>query len=317
MHSYLDDGPAMQFSHYGGYLGWAALELYVVETLIGARLAHCYGGLVPVPTHRAVVGLALDNLRDGDSLGSMIYGDTVSYARDRERNLAVLEASVMVDIATQLHRPTGHAINPVPLSEAERIPDADEILEVHRIARELEREVRQGAPVLDWAWVERRAAEATEYAQAFRDAVLAHLEDDGTDVTDPAQLLLALRRSAPVELEQRVPRLTGAPSARDLEARRRRPGRRARPPHAPAARRPPRRARRPRGPRRRPRRTRPRASARRRAGDRPAELDHPRPARAQAAADEDADAIVLATYNGGALTLGRELTDALETDARR
>ena len=90
MHSYLDDGPAMQFSHYGGYLGWAALELYAVETLIGARLAHCYGGLVPEPTHRAIVGLALDDLRDGDSLGSMIYGNTVDYGRDRERNLAVL-----------------------------------------------------------------------------------------------------------------------------------------------------------------------------------------------------------------------------------
>ena len=49
VHSYLDDGPAMQFSHYGGYLGWAALELHAVEDLIGARLAHCYGGLVPDP----------------------------------------------------------------------------------------------------------------------------------------------------------------------------------------------------------------------------------------------------------------------------
>ena len=124
VHSYLDDGPAMQFSHYGGYLGWAALELYAVEALIGARLAHCYGGLVPDPRHRAVVGFALDELRGGDSLGSMVYGNTVEYGRVRERNLAVLTTSVMVDVATQLHRPTGHAINPVPLSEAERIPDA-------------------------------------------------------------------------------------------------------------------------------------------------------------------------------------------------
>ena len=173
VHSYLDDGPAMQFSHYGGYLGWAALELYAVEGLIGARLAHCYGGLVPEPTHRAIVGLALDDLRDGDSLGSMIYGNTVEYGADRHRNLAVLTSSVMVDVATQLHRPTGHAINPVPLSEAERIPDAAEILEVQLIARELEREVRRGAALLDWAWAERRAAEAAAHARAFRDGVLA------------------------------------------------------------------------------------------------------------------------------------------------
>ena len=50
VHSYLDDGPAVQFSHYGGFAGWAALELYVVEELLGARLAHSYGGLIPIRT---------------------------------------------------------------------------------------------------------------------------------------------------------------------------------------------------------------------------------------------------------------------------
>src|SRR6185312_5792593 len=95
--------------------------------------------------------------------------------RDRD----VLTASVTTDIATQLHRPTGHAVNPVPLTEAERIPSAAEIVEVHRIARALEAEVRRSGPVLDWAWVERRAAEAAEYATGFRDGVLAHLEQAG------------------------------------------------------------------------------------------------------------------------------------------
>src|SRR4051812_22758684 len=46
VHSYLDDGPAVQFEHYGTFVGWAALELYVVEELLGARLAHAYGGLI-------------------------------------------------------------------------------------------------------------------------------------------------------------------------------------------------------------------------------------------------------------------------------
>ena len=146
MHSYLDDGPAMQFSHYGGYLGWAALELYAVEGLIGARLAHCYGGLVPEPDaprdrrprarRPARRRLArLDDLRQHRRVRAATASATSRCST----------TSVMIDVATQLHRPTGHAINPVPLSEAERIPDAAEILEVHLIARELEREVRRGA----------------------------------------------------------------------------------------------------------------------------------------------------------------------------
>jgi methylmalonyl-CoA mutase cobalamin-binding subunit len=318
VHSYLDDGPAMQFRHYGGYLGWAALELHAVETLIGARLAHCYGGLVPDPRHRAIVGLALDELRGGDSLGSMVYGNTVEYTRERARNLAVLEASVRVDVATQLHRPTGHAINPVPLSEAERIPDAGEILEVQLIARELEREVRAGGALLDWAWVQRRAVQAAEYARGFRDGVLDALSDQGVDVADAAQLLLALRRSAPAELEARV-RVPAPRELRALETWK----------HGVVA-----------SIAERARRSLPRLDGLRvvvaalevhdvvrdalarelpAAGCQVIVLPSSVSAAqvAQVAADEDADAVVLGTYNGAALTLGEELTGALAAAGTR
>lgn len=313
LHSYLDDGPGMQFAHYGGYVGWAALELHAVEGLTGARLAHCYGGLVPDPRHRAIVGLALDDLRGRDSIGSMVYGNTVEYGRERHRNLAVLASSVMIDVATQLHRPTGHAINPVPLTEAERIPDAAEVLEVQLIARELEREVRRGAALLDWAWVERRAAEVAGYARAFRDAVLAHLAEEGVDITDAAQLLLALRRCVPAELEARV-QVRAPHEVRALETWK----------HGVVE------------------------SVAQRARASLVALDGLRvvlatlevhdvvrdalarvlpEARcevivlpssvsaaqvAQVAADEDADVVVIGTYNGGALTLGGELAGALE-----
>ena len=48
-HSNLEDGSATQASHFGSYVGWAALELYVVEDLIGARLTHCYGNTIQDP----------------------------------------------------------------------------------------------------------------------------------------------------------------------------------------------------------------------------------------------------------------------------
>lgn len=313
VHSYLDDGPAMQFAHLGGYLGWAALELHVVEGLLGARLAHCYGGLVPDPRHRAILGLALDDLRDRDSIGSMVYGDTVSYDGRREHDLEVLTGSLTVDIATQLHRPTGHAVNPVPLTEAERIPSGSEVLEAHLIARELEREVRRGGALLDWSALERVAAEAAAYAREFRDRALAHLAERGVDVADAGALLLALRRVGAAELEQRLS-FAAPPAVRRLETWK----------HGVVA-----------------------TVADRLRASLPA-LDGLRvvlatlevhdvvrdalartlpergcevivlpsslsPAQvAQVAADEDADAVVVGTYNGGALTLGTELLSALD-----
>jgi len=216
-HSNLEDGSATQASHFGGYVGWAALELYVVEELIGARLTHCYGNTIQDPEHRAIVHFALDDLRNRDSIGSMVYGNTVDHhAGDRQRNLDAVTRQVMCDIAVQLRRPTGHAVNPVPLTEAERIPTAAEIVEIQLLARQIERDVRTSPALFDWTRLERLGAETAAYAVEFRDRALAVLDDDGVDVRDAAQVLLALRRLSMNELERRVD-LAAAPEIAALE----------------------------------------------------------------------------------------------------
>ena len=201
-HSNLEDGSATQAAHFGTYVGWAALELYVVEQLIGARLAHCFGNTIQTPECRAVVHFALDDLRDRDSIGSMIYGNTVDHRPgDRARNTAAVTEQLMCDIALQLRRPTGHAVNPVPLTEAERIPSAAEIVEVHLLAREIERDVRKSPDLLDWPKLERLGSMTAAYAVEFRNRALVVLDDEGVDVGDAAQVLLALRRTSMTQLE--------------------------------------------------------------------------------------------------------------------
>jgi methylmalonyl-CoA mutase cobalamin-binding subunit len=205
VHSNLEDGASAKASHYGSYLGFAALELYVVEELAGAFLTHCHGNTISSSEARAVLHLALDDLHGRDSIGSMVYGNTVDHvAGHRSRNLAAVADQVHCDIACQLYRPTGHAINPVPLTEAERIPNAEEIVEVHLLAREIETSARRNVGLYDWQRLERVADEMTSYARRFRDTALQRFADEGVDVTDAAQLLLALRRTPILELEQRV-----------------------------------------------------------------------------------------------------------------
>jgi methylmalonyl-CoA mutase cobalamin-binding subunit len=204
-HSNLEDGPGMQMSHYGAYVGWAALELYVVEELIGAKLAHCYGNLIASPESRAVVHFALDDIRDRKSIGSMMYGNTVGHvAGNVARNTAVLAQQVMIDVALQLRRPTGHAVNPVPLSEAERIPSAREIVEAHLLAREFEREVRDAPDLYDWNRLEALGAETAKYAREWKTKALGVLDRDGVNTSDPAAMLLAMRQMGAAELETRV-----------------------------------------------------------------------------------------------------------------
>ena len=216
VHSYLDDGVAMQASHYGSYVGWAALERHVVEDLCGARLAHSYGGLVDDPWHRAVVHLALDDVHDRDQLGSMVYGDTVSMrAGDPAHNAEVLRRYLTVDLAAQLRRPTGHAVHPVPLTEADRVPTGAENLEVQLLAHQLEADVRRSGAVLDWDRAERVAGEVAAYARTFRDRALALLDDDGVDLHDPVALLLALRMLGTAGLEERL-RLPAPRAVADL-----------------------------------------------------------------------------------------------------
>ena len=205
VHSNLEDGASAKASHYGSYLGFAALELYVVEELAGAYLTHCHGNTISSSEARAVLHLALDDLHGRNSIGSMVYGNTVDHvAGDRSRNLAAVADQVHCDIACQLYRPTGHAINPVPLTEAERIPNAEEIVEVHLLAREIETSARRNVGLFDWQRLERVAAELVDYARRFRDTALARFAGEGVDVTDAAQLLLAMRRTPILELEQRV-----------------------------------------------------------------------------------------------------------------
>jgi methylmalonyl-CoA mutase cobalamin-binding subunit len=102
------------------------------------------------------------------------------------------------------------------LTEAERIPSAVEIVEVHLLAREIEAEVRRSPNTQDWARLEHLGSMTAAYAVEFRDRALAALDDDGVDVDDAAQVLLALRRTSMSELERRVD-LTAPPEIARLE----------------------------------------------------------------------------------------------------
>ncbi len=211
VHSNLDDGFAAVMTDLSCALGAALLERYIVDELIGARVAHCFGHHFSDPMTRLAFQIALQ--RANPTPGTMIYGNTVSYRGDATANYASLASYLLVDILGQRLNPSGHAVNPVPVTENRRIPDIDEVVEAQLFADRLIAHAPGHLALIDPERAEALAERLLAGAATFKERVLAGLAEGGFAVGDAAELLLALRRIGGKRLEE----LFG-PGAPDAEA---------------------------------------------------------------------------------------------------
>ncbi len=194
LHSYLEDGYGALFRNCASVAAWAMLERYIVEELVGARLAHCIGGLTRDPLKRAGWVLALHEIHQGEQVGSMIYGDTLSFGREFEVNRAATAEYLLWDILVQLHAPSGHAVLPLPVTEAIRIPSADEIIEAQLFGRQVEASARRLYPHVDFSVAEEFAAVVCREGREIFDNAFTGLRELGVDMRNPLQLLYVLKR---------------------------------------------------------------------------------------------------------------------------
>ncbi len=200
VHSNLDDGFAALFSDLTSALGAVLLEQYIVEHLVGARCTFCFGHHYSDPTERIAFQRALHRVQNYP--GSMVYGNTVSYRGDPISNYAALATYLRADIQAQRLLPSGHAINPVPVSENLRIPDIEEITDAQRFAIDLAAR-SETEPPPELAVVEPLCETLVEGAKRFRDRVLTGLGEAGINLGDAFEVMLVLRRLGARELEQR------------------------------------------------------------------------------------------------------------------
>ncbi len=214
VHSNLDDGFAATLSDLASALGAALIEKYIVEELIGAPVSHCYGHHFSEPATRLAFQIALS--RANSTPGTMVYGNTTSYRGDAAANYASLAGYLLVDVLAQARQPSGHAANPVPVSENRRIPEVDEIVDAQLFADRLIAQAVAHEPLLDPGEAEALAERLISGGEIFRDRTLAGLAEAGFAIDDPMELMLALRRIGARRLEE----LFGpGPSERDGERR--------------------------------------------------------------------------------------------------
>jgi len=202
VHSYLDDGFGALLTDYADVVGWTYLEKYIVEDLFGAKLAHCFGGVTADPLTRVAWVFILREVHGEDCLGSMWYGDTISFSEDFDRNLGLNAEYLLWDMIAQLVCPTGHAVLPLPVTEAVRIPNAKDILQAQVMARRIEEAARRMVPHVNLGRAQEIKDRLIGPGRAVFIRTLAGLKAEGVDVQNPLQMLFVLKKLGPAQFQR-------------------------------------------------------------------------------------------------------------------
>lgn len=201
IHSNLDDGFGAQFHDLANLVGYAKLERYICEELLGARVGHCFGNLFNDPMVRIVFNVAMGKINTYNTPGSMIYGNTIDFGYNMPKNYANLTSYAMADTIGQMISPSGHAITPIPITEAIRVPSIDEIIEAHNT---VDMAIEQAAYYKDYIDIDKINAEAdllVACGNTFFERILNGLDDQGIDITHAGEVLAALKAIGVSQLE--------------------------------------------------------------------------------------------------------------------
>lgn len=201
IHCNLDDGYGAQFHDVANLLGWAKLERYIAEDLLGGRVAHTYGNLFSDSMLRVVFNRALCKIDQYNTPGSFVNGNTIDYGLDIQQNYGALCAYSLADIICQMKYPAGYAIAPVPLTEAIRVPSAEEMIEAHRTVDMMIEKAPYYEKFINWEKIESEAEILVTGANVFFEKVINALDDLGVDITHAGQVSAVLKATGPKQLE--------------------------------------------------------------------------------------------------------------------
>ena len=202
VHSYLEDGFGALFCDCATTAGWAYLEKYIIEDLLGAKLSHCIGGLTTDPVKRSGWIFALNDIHERQCIGSMVYGDTLSFTADYNINRGLVGEYLLWDIMTQLKCPTGHAVLSLPVTESLRIPSAEEIAEAQIFGHRIEDSARRLLQHVDFSAARAFADKVTTAGKRIFNDALTGLKEAGVNHEDPVELLFVLKKLGPALFEE-------------------------------------------------------------------------------------------------------------------
>lgn len=203
IHSNLDDGYGAQLNDLANLVGWAKIERYYCEELLNGGLGHCFGNLFSNPINRIIFNMAIWEMNPNNIPGTMIYGNTTEFGYDFEVNAGALGNFIVGDIISQTKMPTGHAIVPIPVSEAVRIPTVEEMVAAHLHVDKLQ--VKAGPCIsefLDWNKIIAEKNLLVACGNLFFERVMNGLDSLGVDLEHPGEIMGAIKAIGPAQLEE-------------------------------------------------------------------------------------------------------------------
>jgi methylmalonyl-CoA mutase cobalamin-binding domain/chain len=204
--SYQSDGYPGMYHDYASLVGWAKLERYLIEDLLGAKLTLDFGGLTYDPPKKAAVCLALERMNFQRHFTSFYHCNTIEYQRDVTQNYAVLSLDVifLVMVVKLLRRRgyPGAGILPIPITEAIRIPTPEEILEAQLVMRRAADDADRIMDYVRWDKIDEMADKLVEGGERFFQNALSTLSAMGVDIGNPLAVFVALRRLGAVKTEE-------------------------------------------------------------------------------------------------------------------
>ncbi len=201
IHSNLDDGYGNQFHDLANLTGWTMMERYLVETLLGGQLSLAYGNLFSDPISRIVFNMACDATNTKGAPGTMTFGNTIDYGLDLSKNYGALANFSLADAICQIHKPTGHAVASVPVTEAMRVPTPDEIVDGHLVVDMMIEKARMYEPYMDWKRIEEERDLLVSQGKIFFERIMNALDDLGVDTEHAGEVFAAVKAIGARQLE--------------------------------------------------------------------------------------------------------------------
>lgn len=194
IHSNLDDGYGSSAGDLGLLAGCALLEKYLMEELMGAKLAHSFGDMFYSPEKRLIFLSALTKIHPEGMTGSMIFANKLNRSKtNREVNGSHLNVCLLFDMAGQTVYKTGHAVTVMADEGLTKDVTSEEIIHKLACAKELEGYIPYVKEMIDFNKIDTKAEAVVKRGRQFKDSVLTCFSEF-MDIRDPYLVTLAIKK---------------------------------------------------------------------------------------------------------------------------